>query len=88
MSQKKQKPQRKTTRYMVETVAILPNNVIIDSDNLRRKMLRDELKTLQAVERITKQRIATIQRDLASIETAAAERDCKLLIDTKVEQAA
>jgi len=73
---------------MVETVAILPNNVIIDSDNLRRKMLQDELKTLQAVERITKQRITAIQRDLACIEKAAAERDCTLLIDTKVEQAA
>lgn len=73
---------------MVETVAILPNNVIIDSDNLRRKMLRDELKTLQAVERITKQRIAAIQRDLANIEAAAAERDCKLLVNSKVEQAA
>jgi len=88
MSQKKLKPQRKTTRYMVETVAILPNNVIIDSDNLRRKMLQDELKTLQAVERITKQRITANQRDLACIEKAAAERDCKLLVDSKVEQAA
>lgn len=73
---------------MVETVAILPNSVIIDSDTLRRKMLCDELKTLQAVERITKQRITAIQHDLACIEKAAAERDCKLLVDSKVEQAA
>ena len=73
---------------MGKTVAILPDNVIIDSDEARRKMLRDELKTLQAIERITLQRIRAIQCDLACIEKAAAERDCNLLVDTKVEQAA
>lgn len=88
MSQKKLKAQRKTTRYMVETVAILPNTEYTNSDTLRRKMLCDELKTLQAVERITKQRITAIQRDLASIEKAAAERDCKLLVESRAEQAA
>lgn len=73
---------------MVETVAILQNTEYTNSDSLRRKMLQDELKTLQAVERITKQRITAIQRDLACIEAAAAERDCNLLVESKVEQAA
>lgn len=77
-----------TTRYMGNAFTNPIHIDIIDSDNIRRKMLCDELKTLQAVERITKQRITAIQRDLASIEAAAAERDCKLLVDSKVEQAA
>ena len=56
-----------TTIYMGETIAIALNSEYTDSDKLRRKLLLDELKTLQAVERITTQRIRAIQRELADM---------------------
>ena len=66
---------------MGNTVAIALNNEYTDSDKARRKMLQDELKTLQAIERITLQRIRAIQCDLASMERAQTERDCNRLME-------
>jgi hypothetical protein len=60
---------------------------IMSIDKLCKKQLQDELKTHRAIERITRQRIRDIEKQLADMEKTAAEKDCKMIAES-LEQVA
>lgn len=72
---------------MVDIVAIVPNIDILDGSRVRKKLLKDEQKTLLAIQRITLQRLRDIDKELAEIERTAAAVERKMITES-LEQVA
>lgn len=72
---------------MVDIVAIVPNIDILESNKARKKLLKDEQRTLLAIQRITLQRLRDIDKELADIERTAAAVERKMMIES-LEQVA